>query len=455
MRPCGNMILLTNEWTWVKGPAGSSSGSYGVQGVPALSNQPPGRGQGTATWVDLQGNLWMFGGASFIGIMCDLWKYEISSNTWTWMKGPNIGGQPGVYGTQGVPNIANNPAYRYESSTTWTDDLGNLWLFGGIIGGAGGYNDLWRYNIATNTWTWMKGSNTINQPGTYGTLGMEAPQNTPGCRITNCHWVDKDGCFWLFSGERVYNPIESYNDIWRYNPNTNNWAWMGGDSIGYGAADYGSQCITTSSSIPGARFENRTVWTDELGNFWLFGGGVGASVGAIYNDLWVYCHHTNEWTWVSGNNYGNPSGNWGTINVPSPSNIPNGRVGAVGWLDNSGYIYVFGGGGNGFGGARNDLWRYAIDYACVPSCIATSSAEAQHEFKFELYPNPTASFMTVESGYPINQITISTTEGRPIKTFSNIHSSLFNVDMSNLTAGIYFLHCETEKGREMVKVVKY
>jgi hypothetical protein len=73
----------------------------------------------------------------------------------------------------------------------------------------------------------------------------------------------------------------------------------------------------------------------------------------------------------------------------------------------------------------------------------------------ELYPNPTSSSLTIESGYRLKQITLFTTAGRTIKTISNIHSSTFNVDLSDLSAGIYFLYCETEKGRDVVKVVKY
>jgi hypothetical protein len=55
-------------------------------------------------------------------------------------------GQPGVYGTLGVPAAANVPGGR-ESAVSWIDSGGDLWLFGG--GGSalaqGDLNDLWRY----------------------------------------------------------------------------------------------------------------------------------------------------------------------------------------------------------------------------------------------------------------------------------------------------------------------
>src|SRR5262245_40438592 len=52
---------LTNQWTWMKGPGifNFYPGSYGTQNVPSPTNNPPSRGWGAASWVDLLGNLWM------------------------------------------------------------------------------------------------------------------------------------------------------------------------------------------------------------------------------------------------------------------------------------------------------------------------------------------------------------------------------------------------------------
>ena len=91
----------------------------------------------------------MYGGQHSNGSMSgDLWKYNIVSNQWTWMKGPGIYNQFGNYGIRTIPDTANYPDCMTENSTSWTDNSGNLWLFGGG-------NQLWRYNIATNAWTWM------------------------------------------------------------------------------------------------------------------------------------------------------------------------------------------------------------------------------------------------------------------------------------------------------------
>ena len=140
--------------------------------------------------MDNAGDLWLFGGFGFDAVgtqlpLSDLWRYTIATNTWTWMKGPNIANQPGVYGVQGTSAPANNPECRYETSAAWTDNNGDLWLFGGE-NVSGKLNDLWRYNIALNEWTWMKGANVINNPGNYGTQGLAANTNEPSARP--CIW---------------------------------------------------------------------------------------------------------------------------------------------------------------------------------------------------------------------------------------------------------------------------
>src|SRR5205809_173328 len=80
---------------------------------------------------------------------------------WTWMKGDNAPFSSAHYGTQGVADMNNNPGARYMA-ISWVDSSGDFWMFGGYgnagLYGVGNMNDLWRYNISTNTWTWMNGS---------------------------------------------------------------------------------------------------------------------------------------------------------------------------------------------------------------------------------------------------------------------------------------------------------
>lgn len=104
---------------------------------------------------------------------------------WTWMSGDSTANSNGVFGVQGVPDANNQPPGLYPSSS-WTDPDGNFWLFGGAnnttSGGFRSYNTLWKYMVATNEWTWVKGTNAAYSAGSYGTQGVPDVHNTPGAR---------------------------------------------------------------------------------------------------------------------------------------------------------------------------------------------------------------------------------------------------------------------------------
>jgi hypothetical protein len=92
---------------------------------------------------------------------------------WVWIKGSSGTGQPGYFGTQGVPGPLNHPPGLYEPSEL-TDLNGNFWLWGGNGGG----NDLWKYNSVSNEWTWMKSG-----IADYGIQGVSSPTNNPPPRL--------------------------------------------------------------------------------------------------------------------------------------------------------------------------------------------------------------------------------------------------------------------------------
>jgi len=362
---------VAKEWTWMTGTNSiNNAGNYGTRGVPSPANRPPSKGWGVGSWVDNNGDFWMFGGYG-AGYFSDLWKYNIATNEWTWMKGPNTTYQSGIYGTIGVPDTSNIPGCRGELSETWRTNNGDLWFFGGQSPSPYySFNDMWRYNIAANTWTWMKGSNLTEQVGTYGVQGVENAANTPGARAAYGHWKDNNGNLWLFGGDDYYYG-NSYNDMWRYNPVSNNWAWIGGSNTVNSTGNYGTKCITSATNVPSARYENRARWTDANGNFWLFGG---YSSGFI-NDLWMYCLALGQWTWEGGDATINSSGSWGTKGVSSPTNKPNCRNGSVSWSDNNGHLFFFGGSTNPPITPYNDLWVFKIDSACgsCPSALPNAS----------------------------------------------------------------------------------
>ncbi len=365
---CLTANAQTNEWVWMSGN-GNGYYSYGTLGVPAPGNVPPGS-IGANSWTDKSGNFWLFGGTS-ANTYNNLWEFSPTTNEWGWVSGGgNIDlscmggcGFPGVYGTLGVPASGNVPGSR-SGAVSWTDKSGNLWLFGG--GGwdsknvPGILNDLWEFNPSTSEWTWMGGSSTVGQPGVDGTLGVFAAGNIPGSRSGAVGWVDSNGDFWLFGG--------GGNDVWKYDPSKNEWAWMGGSStVQLGV--YGTLGTAAAGNVPGSR-SNSASWVDVSGNVWFFGGNGVDAIGGNYgylNDLWKYNPSTQEWAWMGGSNtvgtgWGQP-GVYGTLGVPASGNAPGGRESSFSWIDKNGNFWLFGGLGvdsMGVRGYLNDLWEFSI-----------------------------------------------------------------------------------------------
>jgi hypothetical protein len=136
------------------------------------------------------------------------------------------------------------------------------------------------------------------------------------------------------------------------------WAWESGSNVAEAAGIYGTEGTAAASNIPGSR-QSAITWTDGAGNIWLFGGqgndSLGLGIGNL-NDLWKYT--AGEWTWMSGSNFHNQSGTYGTLGTPSTSNVPGGRFGSVSWTDKSGNLWLFGGQGSP-NEDLNDLWEYS------------------------------------------------------------------------------------------------
>jgi N-acetylneuraminic acid mutarotase len=156
-------------WTWVSGSniAGATS-VYGNKdhSTPVTAGTPnvPGARVGTVGWVDSSNNFWLFGGSGSDststtsandggGALNELWTFNTTTKTWTWMGGINVAGTPGVYITQ-YPSTTgspyNSPGSRVWSSS-WVDSSGNFWMYGGVgldsVGTSGYLNDLWTVQL--------------------------------------------------------------------------------------------------------------------------------------------------------------------------------------------------------------------------------------------------------------------------------------------------------------------
>ena len=331
---------------------------------------------------------------------------KAQGNEWAWMGGTNTGvASTPVYGSMGTPSASNIP-WAHNQAATWTDSSGDFWMFGGGYGYlyGGGFqggnfsNDLWKFHPSTKQWTWMGGSALLNQPGVYGTLGTQSASNLPAGRLGASTWVDASGNFWMFGG----NGLDAnghpgmLNDLWEYSPSSGQWTWIGGAStygnncFGYDLGGpneqncvepgiYGTVGTASAANIPSGR-SGATSWTDQNGNFWIFGGwgyDISKATEYFFNELWMFSPSTKLWTLMDGNptkegsacfystmlwylGCGEP-GTYGTLLTPSSANVPGGREGAMGWTDNNGKLWLYGGQGfdvNGQYDDLNDMWVF-------------------------------------------------------------------------------------------------
>jgi hypothetical protein len=375
----GNILFaqsfVDSNWYWQGGDYTlDQSGIYSF--VPYWPYQPtPGARFRCAYWTDTNGNFWLFGGEGYgasrqRGSLNDLWMRS-NSNRWAWIKGDNSVNQTDVYGTKGVSNSNNKPGGRH-GSVTWTDNDGNLWLFGGLRRAVppdyidSFLNDLWKYTIETNEWTWINGDNIPNQDGVYGTMGVPDDANHPRPRVSAVGWKDAQGNLWLFGGwgyDAGHNSSLIVNDLWKYDIAANRWTWMKGRNYSYAGAIYGVKGIENAANIPGSR-AGSAAWTDNEGYLWLWGGnGVGESSLGLLNDLWKYNTSTGNWTWMNGSNNANQRTIYGRKGFASDANTPGARESVYCWKDANGNFWLYGGLGfferpGSTTAYFNDLWQF-------------------------------------------------------------------------------------------------
>jgi len=236
-----------------------------------------------------------------IGILADLWKYNIATQQWTWVSGSNLASPDGVYGTKGTAAAANMPGGR-QAGVLWVDSTGAVWLFGGFgfdstgTGSPQGaiLNDLWKFS--GGQWTWVSGDNLADQNGVYGTQTAAAAGNFPGSRWGAVGWTDASNNLWFYGGwglgSVTTHPNGFLDDVWEYQNSSQQWIWWKGSSDVNQNGQYLTKGIPYVKNVAGAR-RGASIWQpDQLHYVWIFGGeGYDASNGSApgyLDDLWTY-----------------------------------------------------------------------------------------------------------------------------------------------------------------------
>lgn len=354
-------------WTWVAGPAeGNSPGVYVSKGQSSPTATPSARNS-MLTWTDENGRFWLYSGLGYdksgeFGRLDDLWMFDPDSMQWTWVFGSGDVDQPANYGELGLTSLSNHPG-GLQGSATWVDGDGDLWLFGG---GSNLSNNLWEFDAAASEWIWWGGGKDESPSGVYGELGVPASSNAPGARWYLFSWVDSQGKFWIWGGSGFDSEIgaieDRLQDLWRYDPDTKLWTWMGGPSRTYdNRFERGAAGVASAEVVPNPRSGGYS-WVGKDGDFYLYGGaGEARFDDGGFSDVWKYHIDIGQWSYQGGSNILDVYTYFGEKGVGSSETTPGARSESSSvWVTEDGQIWLYGGIGFSSEGHRaefSDMWR--------------------------------------------------------------------------------------------------
>lgn len=328
-------LVDKNIWTPVHVSHGKST--YIAKAVPSVYNTPGSRySYGTAV---IGRKLYMYGGGTLGNEYTDsalneLWEYDIDKNVWTFLKGDGKNYIP-VRGTKGVP-ASNNIPQGLNYPLMWA--LNNkLYLYSDV---------LWQYDPQTNNWMWLKGDIQPNAGGIFGTRGVAAADNQPRPFPTNMAHCVSNGKLYFGMGynrESANNhTIQGIrNTFWEFDPATNNWTWLTGDSTYY-SLDYGIKGVPAATNIPGNTYSCRMA--SIRNKLYLYGGVNINYFNLPIDDLWEYDLDTRLWTWLDGTQGAAGLGKYNVRGVFDTSNRTGGHEEHTFWSYGS-RLYTFGGKG--------------------------------------------------------------------------------------------------------------
>lgn len=361
------------QWRW----QGGSTLANGKASLTSAGSSPnPGARAAAATWTDGQGRMLLFGGWGMAveggpGLLSDLWRMDPDTGLWSFLGGstqvqsPRVLPEPGGFGVEGN---ALTPGGRSES-THWLGADGQLYLFGGYgvdVGGKSGWmGDLWSLDPQSLRWRCLHSA----------ALNANGDAQHPSARAAANGWVDEAGRCMLWGGRGMAGSGSangSLNDLWAFDPKTQNWSWCGGsrDLNAAGLAD-------GLRAWPSARSQS-ALWQGLDGMVHLFGGV--NSTGVALNDLWSYEPASNRWTLRRAASIKPAVSNIIELGQTSAANWPGARSAASTWRDASGDLWLIGGSGlgiSGASGALGDVWRLeaqTLRWSCMKGPLVSGTS---------------------------------------------------------------------------------
>ena len=199
---------------------------YGTANVSSPTTGPGSRLY-ASTWLHIHpitGNtaLYLYSGTSgsdpgstTLETYQDMWRFDFSTNQWTWIAGPTTDNSIGDNRADGTPG------YRADS-ITWQAGT-RLLLYSGLINDSASDTETWAYDIDTYSWTFIHGSDAQAVP--------DCDAHIPGSRVGSAVWrvpiapdpmlnnnTYGDTDVYLYGGPVDYSlPVEPWSNMWKLN----------------------------------------------------------------------------------------------------------------------------------------------------------------------------------------------------------------------------------------------
>jgi len=354
-----------------------------------------------------------FGAGDYVPNTLSLVEYDPSTDIWT--QKPDF---PGGSRIKTQVFVINDIAY-FVSGAFW-----NLFAGGGYIG----YNDVWKYDPATNSYTQLS-----NFPGTPRHGGFAFSYESKG-----------------YFGLGVNDNDEVLYDFWQYNPATDTWIQKAdfpgvpcrnGFQFSIDKNGYIGLGFTTGLSPLNTVWQydaSQDIWTQKnnfpsdglswLSCFTMNGKGYVVTgkklnLNVLSTEFWKYTYQTDTWT-----------------SMPAFTGVA--RVAASGFSV-EGKTYT----GLGYSSTYlNDFWEY------TPSVVGVDQVDENQLAKVEIYPNPSNSDVNILINNPENKeisLEIFDAAGKNIKRLNpGNNSQIITAEHSLFSAGVYCV--ATSIGNETV-----
>lgn len=244
------------------------------------------------------------------------------------------------------------PAGRFNHTLVWAEERNELLLFAGNTSGnalqMAPQNDVWAYSLANNRWRRLDQSGTLPSRRTW----QEAIWDNQRQQMVIYGGGDESA----FSNNATY-----FRDLLAFDPQAGTWSQLHNGNRG---------------ESPEGRFWSRMVYDQQNDQYIMFAGHDDQTLGNA-NDTWTFDPTTREWTAAAGADAFNRPAN-GFCDFPAdfttvaPGTPERRNAHTLVWSNVCGHALTFG--GKTDCGAVNDVWAFGADGWSNP--VMASEGEA-------------------------------------------------------------------------------